>query len=274
MDSDEDDPRIKNILLDINGVLFDSGCEGPISGSVDAISRLEKRFNICLVTNECTTAKRLLARKLNNFGYTSIKPETIVSPAPVACEYIKKHNLIPRLHIWDGVMEDFDGILRPGSEKSTEQPNCIVIGDIMSKLSNDYMDESLELMLNSQRKPEIISLGTGRYYKDGNKLRMDTGCYTAAFEFALGVKAVNLGKPSPLLFELALERLGALASETVMIGDDIVSDVGGAQALGMRGILVRTGKYKPIDEKHERIKADSVFDNLQAAADHLLEIFQ
>lgn len=29
-----------------------------------------------------------------------------------------------------------------------------------------------------------------------------------------------------------------------MIGDDIVSDVGGAQAVGMKGLQVRTGKYR------------------------------
>jgi len=35
--------------------------------------------------------------------------------------------------------------------------------------------------------------------------------------------------------------------QAVMIGDDIVSDVGGAQACGIRGIQVRTGKYRFTD---------------------------
>jgi phospholysine phosphohistidine inorganic pyrophosphate phosphatase len=35
-----------------------------------------------------------------------------------------------------------------------------------------------------------------------------------------------------------------------MIGDDVNTDVIAAQAVGMRGILVRTGKYRPEDEHH------------------------
>ena len=41
----------------------------------------------------------------------------------------------------------------------------------------------------------------------------------------------------------ALRGTGCEPEETVMIGDDCRDDVGGAQNAGMRGILVKTGKY-------------------------------
>lgn len=230
---------------------------------------VEYGFNFCLVTNECTTAKKRLVKKLNDFGFDCVTEEQLVSPAPVACNYLEKHNLRPRLHIWDGVLEDFQPLLDKQS-KLNLPPNCLVVGDVMGKLSRDFMDESLELMLNSPEKPQIISLGAGRYYKDGNRLRMDTGAYVVAFEFCLDVKALNVGKPTEEFFKTALDKIGGLVEETIMIGDDIVSDVGGAQSVGMRGFLVRTGKYKKSDETDRGVKADFVFDNLKNAIENII----
>lgn len=265
---------IRNILLDINGVLFESGEDHAIAGSVEAMNLLKQHgFRFCLVTNECTTAKRLLARKLNNFGYDFIEHQHIVSPAPVACRYLQRENLVPRLHIWDGVAEDFGPVLSrlQGYPQQPKQPNCLVVGDIMDKLSRDFMDESLEMMLNSPEPPRIVSLGAGRYYKDAGHLRMDTGAYVAAFEFCLGVEAINFGKPTEAFFREALDVVGGQPDDTIMIGDDIVSDVGGAQKLGMRGFLVRTGKYKKSDETERGVTADFVFDNLKQAMEMIID---
>ena len=49
-----------------------------------------------------------------------------------------------------------------------------------------------------------------------------------------------------------------------------VSDVGGAQSCGLRGILVRTGKYRPTDESHPKVKPDKIVDNLAEIVNILL----
>ena len=54
-----------------------------------------------------------------------------------------------------------------------------------------------------------------------------------------------LGKPSPAYFEAALEALDTDPERAWMVGDDIEADIRGAQALGMRAVLVRTGKFRP-----------------------------
>ena len=50
----------------------------------------------------------------------------------------------------------------------------------------------------------------------------------------------------------------------------LVSDVGGAQACGLRGVLVRTGKYRPTDENHPKVKPDKIVDNLSEIVEILL----
>ena len=69
----------------------------------------------------------------------------------------------------------------------------------------------------------------------------------AGLEEAAGVTATICGKPAPAFFESALALLGATADRVAMVGDDIVNDVLGAQAAGLTGVLVRTGKFREED---------------------------
>lgn len=87
-----------------------------------------------------------------------------------------------------------------------------------------------------------------RYFKAPDGLSLDVGPFTAALEFATGTQAVILGKPASSVFHLAAQTLGLGPEQVVMVGDDIIGDVGGAQDAGCRGILVRTGKYRAGDE--------------------------
>jgi len=57
------------------------------------------------------------------------------------------------------------------------------------------------------------------------------------FSYSLGLR-----KPRPEIFECALERLGARAETSLMIGDSLAADVAGAQSVGMRAVwLNRNG---------------------------------
>lgn len=62
-----------------------------------------------------------------------------------------------------------------------------------------------------------------------------------------------------------------LHTQAVMVGDDIVSDVGGAQKCGMRGVLVRTGKFTTSWESHPYVTPDFIADNLAEAVDRIIE---
>lgn len=57
-----------------------------------------------------------------------------------------------------------------------------------------------------------------------------------------------LGKPAADVFHLAASSLGLQPGQVVMVGDDVIGDVGGAQGAGCQGVLVRTGKYREGDE--------------------------
>ena len=81
-----------------------------------------------------------------------------------------------------------------------------------------------------------------------------------------------VGKPSVQFFATALSDMGLSASETVMVGDDVQSDVGGAQRSGGAGrARGGRGKFRAADERREDVRPDDVVDNLAACVRKLVQ---
>lgn len=100
---------------------------------------------------------------------------------------------------------------------------------------------------------------------------LDVGAYAEALKFATQAEPIVIGKPSPDYFQSALEHLEGKIEETLMIGDDIESDVNAAQKLGIKGCLVRSGKYRAErDEPHANIRPFKYVNNLKELVDQLL----
>ena len=73
----------------------------------------------------------------------------------------------------------------------------------------------------------------------------DGSAFVAGLEYATGVEATVLGKPSPSYFAAALDALDAEPELTWLVTDDVEADVRGARLFGMRTAVVRTGKFRP-----------------------------
>ena len=96
-----------------------------------------------------------------------------------------------------------------------------------------------------QMGAELYCLHKNRWWQTSRGPLLDAGAFVAGLEYATGVEATVLGKPSPAYFAAALDALDAEPELTWMVGDDIEADVRGAQLFGMRTALVRTGKFRP-----------------------------
>ena len=91
---------------------------------------------------------------------------------------------------------------------------------------------------------------------------MDIGAFVAGLEYATGRTATVVGKPSQPFFEMALDELGLPKRQVIMIGDDIEMDVGGAQRAGIRGVLVKTGKYRDEVAARSAVVPDAVIESI------------
>ncbi|KAI1307598.1 Phospholysine phosphohistidine inorganic pyrophosphate phosphatase [Halotydeus destructor] len=102
--------RAKAILIDITGVLYESGTDCAIAGSIDAIRKLrQSRLPFKFVTNETQNTTSGLASKLNRFGF-DVTPDEIFAPAPAVRRYLNEHGLRPHYLIHPGVEAEFEGI--------------------------------------------------------------------------------------------------------------------------------------------------------------------
>lgn len=109
---------------------------------------------------------------------------------------------------------------------------------------------------------KLIAVQRNLYWQNDDGLSLDAGPFITALETAAGVEATVVGKPAAQFFEGAAARLGLPLSEIAMIGDDLLSDVGGAQEAGAHGVLVRTGKFRSSDLESSTVRPDVVLDSI------------
>jgi ribonucleotide monophosphatase NagD (HAD superfamily) len=102
-------------------------------------------------------------------------------------------------------------------------------------------------LLYSNPAATLVALGMTRFWKDRDGISLDAAPFVVALEHATGRKAVVFGKPAQAFFYGAAERLGVPRGEILMLGDDIETDIAGAQHAGLKGALLRTGKFRPAD---------------------------
>ena len=81
-------------------------------------------------------------------------------------------------------------------------------------------------------------------------------------EYATERKAILIGKPAREFFQVACQSLGVAPEETIVIGDDLEADIGGALAAGCGGVLVRTGKFRSEQLENSPVRPDQILDSL------------
>jgi HAD superfamily hydrolase (TIGR01450 family) len=107
----------------------------------------------------------------------------------------------------------------------------------------------------------LFAAGRDAVFPTHEGLRPGTGAILAAVEVAGGVRAVVVGKPEPIVFEIAREALPGCARVAV-VGDHLISDIEGARRAGLGAILVLTGATTRADLERAATRPDLVLDSL------------
>ena len=137
------------------------------------------------------------------------------------------------------------------------------VKQILEKLKNFnwvILDNAFKLI--NENKCRLIALHKNKYCKRDGRISLDLGPFVDAIEYACGIKAEVMGKPEKNFFNMAIEDMGVPKNEVVMIGDDIFSDIAGANLNEILAIQVKTGKYQSQDELQENIQPDFRIDSI------------
>lgn len=237
---------ISGLLIDLDGTLYVG--DEPIPGAIEAIEKLaEDGMSLRFVTNTTRKPRREVHENLLRLGF-EVEETEILTPAKTAASLIGGRTCLPLV---DGsLLEDLNDV-----RISEESPSVVLVGDIGEGFTYERLNVAFRRLMDGA---EIIALQKNRFWKRSDGLALDAGPFVAALEYASGKTATVVGKPEESFFRLALEGMKLEAGEVAMVGDDAESDVAGARRMGMKGIQVKTGKYRPGDESNADIVIESV----------------
>jgi HAD superfamily hydrolase (TIGR01458 family) len=253
------------ILLDVDGVLHVSG--EPLPGAARAVRRLRQNgHRLRFVTNATTKARSQLGTELRAHG-VDVADEEIQTAAVAAVNRLRgkrvlaltMHALIHDLEGLELVGEGADAVLIGGADETPE-----------TNLVFSYMNLA-RAFSELEAGAELYCLHRNRWWQTKRGPLLDAGAFVAGLEYAAQVEAVVLGKPSAAYFAAALEELDADPERTWMVGDDLESDVAGAQGVGMRTVLVRTGKFRPDAVERSRNRPDGIVSSIEHLPEWLEE---
>ncbi len=240
---------VRAVLLDLEGVLYEGGA--PIAGAREAVLALEARgLALRYVTNTTTTSRAGVARRIAAVGL-EVDPSTLFTPLAAARRLLERWSA-RRVHLAAPAetAEDFTGL----ELAETGRVDAVVMGDLYKGYDWEKLDQLFAMVREGAR---LVALHKNRFCRRDEAIGLDAGPFVAAVEYAAGVEAVVVGKPSADFFKLALDDLGVAAGEALMVGDDIEADIGGAKAAGLRAVQVETGKFTTADLEHPRITPDA-----------------
>jgi HAD superfamily hydrolase (TIGR01458 family) len=250
------------LLLDIDGVLYVGGA--PVPGAIETLERLRGiAGSIRLVTNTSSVSRQTVIERLRGLGF-DIEADEVLTPAAMAVRYCRSKGYEKvNLMVAKSLREDLEEIDVVGTDEGAD---AIVLGDLGPMFTAEALNFAFAQLMDGA---DLITLQHNRYWRRGEDLVLDVGAYSAALEYASGVEAVVVGKPSADYFEMALADLDADAGRSLMVGDDIEGDIGGGLGAGIPSVLVRTGKFTEKKFAESDIEPTLVIDSINDLPDLL-----
>lgn len=232
------------LLIDLDGVIYQGG--HLVAGAVDTLDWIrQQKIPHLFVTNTTSRSRRALLEKFEILGF-SAQLEEVMTPVVAATQWLDEHQLHRvALFVPSGTQQDFGDIESIPLDQEVAV-DAVIIGDLGEAWDFRMLNSAFRFLMQDPA-PRLVALGMTRYWRGRNGLLLDVAPFIKALEHAASCEAVVVGKPAPAFFESSLARLGCSAGQTFMIGDDIVGDIDAAQRFGIRGIQVKTGKFREQD---------------------------
>jgi HAD superfamily hydrolase (TIGR01450 family) len=239
---------VRAFVLDADGVLVLRG--EPLPGAFEATARLtELGFPFRIVTNFSSAHRETLAAR---FGGGLVPPGSFITGASAAAGYTAERHAGRPLFVISApdACREFDGQTLLDAEAvdalGPGELGAVVIGDGGDALSYRNLDVAFRAVRGGA---ELVAMHRNPWWLTPRGETIDAGAWVAGLEFATGRQAVLCGKPSPVVFRQAVAALALDVGgsslrrrDVAMVGDDPVADIAGAKRVGLRAVLLLTGK--------------------------------
>ena len=254
----------KAFLFDLDGCLR-YGLE-PAPGAAQLLQTLRRHGkSIMVLTNTSAKGAEGLADELRGIGL-ELPPAEIQTTFDAAGEYLR-YRFGPTKVLCIGTPALRERLRREGHEvlalERCREAKAVVVG-------RDREFNLERLVAASKAIDEgaaFIALNMDvRLPVEGGDYTAAAGPMIAAIAMLAYKEPEVLGKPSPAFFELAMRRIGVAPQETVMVGDNVETDIKGGKAAGLFSILITASNVEPAGD---RSQADLVLHDLTALLHYL-----
>jgi len=254
--------RAKNLfLIDLDGVFY-KGKESRVKiGGTKAIEALRAAGKkLFILTNNSTDSAATVHSYLRDFGIP-VKKDEVLTSGLLTAEYLQeRHGKVSYFLVGEKGLDD--EMRRCGHRRTLGETADFVVVGLDRGITYEKLDHAARLARNGAG---IVATHVSRLYMYKSGPALATGPLVKAIEYASQKRAMVIGKPSRLMFSIALRRAGSRKSEAVMIGDQADTDILGASRAGIDAILVTTG----IDRDAPGMKLLAKLSNIDEIAQFL-----
>lgn len=273
-------------LIDAYGVLITSS--GTLPGASEFLKAIEAQGKqYFIVTNDASRTPETCARVYRDRGL-SVPVDRILSAGLAISLVFERDKLQGAETAVLGTSETKKCVTRAGGViVDLEDPeadsreglefDALVIGDDSGFDVMPVLNTVLTSLLKMKKRGKVPKLYLANpdllYPRGSGAFAFTSGSLAKLLEIGLRDLMPDwnhdfeiLGKPSALLYELALERSGVAPSRAVMLGDQLHTDVAGAHAAGMKAALLATGITQlPLSKTLSvELQPDFILENLSA----------
>ncbi|GFN32367.1 HAD-IIA family hydrolase [Paenibacillus xylaniclasticus] len=254
---------IKGVLLDLDGTLYHGTRMIP---GADRLMEMLTANDIPYryVTNNSSLSPEAFAARLRGMGLPA-RAEDVCTSAGAAAEYVAGRRPGAKVFIIgeSGLRE---AALNAGLQLVDSGADVVLQG-IDRELTYTKIACAVEQLLNGA---ESVMTNPDLLLPSEHGLIPGAGSIGAMLQAASGKVPTVIGKPSPILMNYALERLGVEAADTLVVGDNLATDIGAGIAAGCATALVLTGLTTADNLEHYAAQAGCRADVVCADLDALI----
>lgn len=242
MNKQETIRSIKLFLFDQDGTLYLGNRLYDFTiPMLEKIKSTGRRY--MFMTNNSSKSVADYIKKLEKMGIEATREDFITSSQATAY-YLKKHLPGKALYVC-GTRSLIEELESQGFKTTTDldQVECVVMG-FDTELTFKKLEDVSKLLLTRKDLPYIATNPDLVCPTEYGSVP-DCGSVCEMIFNATGRRPVVIGKPSPLMPELAMEHAGFSKQETAVVGDRIYTDVKSGLNAGITGILVLSGETTP-----------------------------
>ena len=247
-------------LTDMDGVLVHEGDALP--GAPEFIARLvERERRFLVLTNNSVFTPRDLAARLARSGL-HVPEEAIWTSALATAGFLRSQKPGGTAFVI-GESGLTTALYEVGYTLTDSDPDYVVVGESRS-LSFVKVTQAVRLIEAGARfiatNPDVTSPSP-----EGSLPA--TGSVAALITKATGARPYFVGKPNPMMFRSAMNRIGARSESTAMVGDRMDTDIVAGIEAGLETILVLTGSTKAGDVDRFPYRPSRVLDSINDVID-------